>query len=155
MLQPFYVSFWQAMKQFWSINRIKNQKNIIKNPKQQKKLEESKHPHPPSCFMDASNQKSYKKSAKKQQISFFCVSQIVVLQLFFKYFFDVSMFLLPAGKSRTWSQNHNFWCFWTFVVSLIYPARRVIPKSTKKWHKNQQKNFKKITILLFKSNLFD
>ena len=48
--------------------------------------------------MDASNQKSYKKSAKKQQISFFCVSQIVVLQLFFKYFFDVSMFLLPAGK---------------------------------------------------------
>ena len=50
--------------------------------------------------MDASNQKSYKKSAKKQQISFFCVSQIVVLQLFFKYFFDVSMFLLPAGFLR-------------------------------------------------------
>ena len=54
------------MKQFWSINRIKNQRNIIKNPKQQKKLEESKHPHSPSCFMDASNQKSYKKSARKQ-----------------------------------------------------------------------------------------
>ena len=37
----------------------------------------------------------------------------------------------------------------------IYPARRVIPKSTKKWHKNQQKKIKKITILLFKSNLLD
>ena len=72
---------------------------IKKNPKQQKKLEESKHPHPPYGFTHASNQKNYKEITKKQQIVFFCASHIVALQLFFKHFFDVSMFLLPARRA--------------------------------------------------------